>query len=69
MSTHYYERIEQGRGTPALTGDTGRIARALGLTLDERDQVCHLAELPHHPGTSGSATPTPSRAASDCKRS
>ena len=43
MSTDYYERIEQGRGPRPSQGMLGAIARALRLTLDERDHVYSLA--------------------------
>lgn len=43
MSTDYYERIEQGRGARPSSAMLGSIARALRLTLDERDHVYLLA--------------------------
>jgi transcriptional regulator with XRE-family HTH domain len=43
MSTDYYERIEQGRGPRPSRAMLGAIARALRLTLDERDHVYLLA--------------------------
>ncbi|WP_261553959.1 helix-turn-helix transcriptional regulator [Frankia tisae] len=43
MSTDYYERIEQGRGPRPSPSMLGAIARALRLTLDERDHVYLLA--------------------------
>jgi len=43
MSTDYYERIEQGRGPRPSRAMVGAIARALRLTLDERDHVYLLA--------------------------
>lgn len=43
MSTDYYERIEQGRGPQPSAAMLGAIARALRLTLDERDHVYRLA--------------------------
>jgi transcriptional regulator with XRE-family HTH domain len=43
MSTDYYERIEQGRGPRPSPSMLGAIARALRLTLDERDYVYRLA--------------------------
>ena len=46
MSTDYYERIEQGRGPQPSPSMLGAIARALRLTLDERDHVYLLAG--HH---------------------
>lgn len=44
MSTDYYERIEQGRGPRPSPAMLGAIARALRLTLDERDYVYRLAD-------------------------
>lgn len=46
MSTDYYERIEQGRGPQPSPGMLGAIARALRLTLVERDHVYLLAGHP-----------------------
>ena len=46
MSTDYYERIEQGRGPRPSPSMLGAIARALRLTLDERDHVYLLAGHP-----------------------
>ncbi len=43
MSTDYYERIEQGRGPQPSPAMLGAVARALRLTLDERDHVYRLA--------------------------
>lgn len=43
MSSDYYERIEQGRGPRPSPAMLGSIARALRLTLDERDHVYRLA--------------------------
>jgi len=43
MSSDYYERIEQGRGPQPSRAMLGAIARALRLTLDERDHVYLLA--------------------------
>lgn len=43
MSTDYYERIEQARGPHPSPAMLGAIARALRLTLDERDHVYILA--------------------------
>ncbi|KQC38012.1 MULTISPECIES: helix-turn-helix transcriptional regulator [unclassified Frankia] len=43
MSTDYYERIEQGRGPRPSPSMLGAIARALRLTLDERDHIYLLA--------------------------
>jgi transcriptional regulator with XRE-family HTH domain len=39
MSTDYYERIEQGRGPQPSEAMLGGIARALRLTLEERDHL------------------------------
>lgn len=47
MSTDYYERIEQGRGPQPSPAMLGAIARALRLTLAERDHLYVLAG--HHP--------------------
>jgi len=49
MSSDYYERIEQGRGPRPSRAMLGAIARALRLTLDERDHVYRLAG--HEPPT------------------
>ena len=46
MSSDYYERLEQARGAQPSEGMLGAIARALRLTLDERD---HLFTLAGHP--------------------
>ena len=46
MSTDYYERIEQGRGPQPSPAMLGAIARALRLTLTERDHVYVLAGHP-----------------------
>lgn len=43
MSSDYYERIEQGRGPRPSPEMLGAIARALRLTLDERDHIYRLA--------------------------
>jgi len=43
MSSDYYERIEQGRGPRPSRAMLGAVARALRLTLDERDHVYRLA--------------------------
>lgn len=43
MSTDYYERIEQARGPQPSPAMLGSIARALRLTLDERDHLYLLA--------------------------
>ena len=39
MSTDYYERIEQGRGPQPSAAMLGAIARALRLSLEERDHL------------------------------
>ena len=46
MSTDYYERIEQGRGPQPSPAMLGAIARALRLTLTERDHIYVLAGHP-----------------------
>ena len=46
MSSDYYERIEQGRGPRPSPPMLGAIARALRLTLDERDHIYRLAGHP-----------------------
>lgn len=46
MSSDYYERIEQGRGPRPSVAMLGSIARALRLTLDERDHLYRLAGQP-----------------------
>jgi transcriptional regulator with XRE-family HTH domain len=43
MSSDYYERIEQARGPHPSREMLGAIARAMRLTLDERDHVYLLA--------------------------
>lgn len=43
ISNDHYERIEQGRGTQPSASTLGSIARALRLTLDERDHAYRLA--------------------------
>nr|WP_281373406.1 helix-turn-helix transcriptional regulator [Kineococcus aurantiacus] len=43
ISTDHYERIEQARGARPSAEVLGAIARALRLTLDERDHVHRLA--------------------------
>jgi hypothetical protein len=45
MSTDFYTRLEQRRGSRPSEAMVGAIARALRLTLDERD---HLLELAGH---------------------
>jgi len=46
MSTDYYERLEQARGPQPSPAMLGAVARALRLTLDERE---HLFLLAGHP--------------------
>jgi transcriptional regulator with XRE-family HTH domain len=46
MSSDYYERIEQGRGPQPSPSMLGAIARALRLTVTERDHVYALAGHP-----------------------
>ncbi len=50
MSTDFYARIEQRRGSRPSRETVGALARALRLTLDERDHLLHLAgyEAPPH---------------------
>jgi transcriptional regulator with XRE-family HTH domain len=43
MSTDFYTRLEQRRGSRPSEQTIGAIARALRLTLDERDHVLQLA--------------------------
>jgi transcriptional regulator with XRE-family HTH domain len=43
MSTDFYTRLEQGRGSRPSESMVGSIARALRLTLDERDHLLVLA--------------------------
>lgn len=43
MSTDFYTRLEQGRGSRPSEQTVGAIARALRLTLDERDHLLRLA--------------------------
>ena len=43
MSTDFYTRLEQRRGSRPSTQTIGAIARALRLTLDERDHLLQLA--------------------------
>lgn len=51
MSTNYYERLEQGRGPQPSPAMLGSIARALRLTLAERDHLYilggHQPPAPH----------------------
>src|SRR5690348_97301 len=44
MSTDYYSRLEGGRGPQPSVEMLGAIARALRLTLDERDHLFLLAD-------------------------
>lgn len=46
MSTDYYERIEQGRGPQPSPEILGAVARALRLTIAERDHLYVLADHP-----------------------
>lgn len=43
MSTDFYTRLEQRRGSRPSTQTIGALARALRLTLDERDHLLQLA--------------------------
>src|ERR1700759_1320906 len=43
MSTDFYARIEQRRGSRPSEATVSALARALRLTLDERDHLFHLA--------------------------
>jgi transcriptional regulator with XRE-family HTH domain len=43
MSTDFYARIEQRRGSGPSEATVAALARALRLTLDERDHLFHLA--------------------------
>jgi transcriptional regulator with XRE-family HTH domain len=43
MSTDFYARIEQRRGSRPSAATVAALARALRLTLDERDHLFHLA--------------------------
>lgn len=43
MSTDFYARIEQRRGSRPSQATVAALARALRLTLDERDHLFHLA--------------------------
>ncbi|WP_328330120.1 helix-turn-helix transcriptional regulator [Kribbella sp. NBC_00382] len=53
MSTDYYSRLEGGRGPQPSTEMLAAIARALRLTLDERDHLYVLAGHGVPPRTSG----------------
>ncbi|NEB75620.1 helix-turn-helix domain-containing protein [Streptomyces sp. SID14478] len=53
MSTDYYTRLEQRRGSHPSRQMLTALARALRLTADERDHLFHLAgEEPPRPGAS-----------------
>ena len=43
MSTDFYTRLEQRRGSRPSQQTIGALARALRLTLDERDHLLQLA--------------------------
>jgi transcriptional regulator with XRE-family HTH domain len=43
LSTDFYTRLEQGRGSRPSEQTIGALARALRLTLDERDHLLQLA--------------------------
>jgi transcriptional regulator with XRE-family HTH domain len=43
MSTDFYARLEQNRGSRPSAATVGALARALRLTLDERDHLLQLA--------------------------
>lgn len=45
MSTDYYSRLEQGRGSLPSAPVLAAIARALRVSLDERDHLFHLAGI------------------------
>ncbi len=45
MSTDYYSRLEQARGSLPSASILAAIARALRVTLDERDHLFHLAGI------------------------
>jgi transcriptional regulator with XRE-family HTH domain len=51
MSTDFYARIEQRRGSRPSEATVAALARALRLTLDERDHLFHLAG--HEPPARG----------------
>ncbi|MDX6282176.1 MAG: hypothetical protein QOH03_3247 [Kribbellaceae bacterium] len=53
MSTDYYSRLEGGRGPQPSTDMLAAIARALRLTLDERDHLYVLAGHGVPPRTAG----------------
>ena len=45
MSTDYYSRLEQGRGSLPSASILAAIARALRVSLDERDHLFHLVGI------------------------
>lgn len=59
MSTDFYARIEQRRGSRPSGQTVAALARALRLTLDERDHLLHLAgyEAPSRGGRSDHVSP------------
>jgi hypothetical protein len=59
MSVDYYARLEQARGPQPSTQMLGALARALRLTLDERDHLYRLAghAAPERVGTSMQVRP------------
>ena len=59
MSTDFYTRLEQRRGSRPSEAMVGSIARALRLTLDERDHLLELAGHTPPPRGSRSAHVTP----------
>ena len=59
MSTDFYTRLEQRRGSRPSEAMVGSIARALRLTLDERDHLFRLA---------GHTAPARSSPARGCRR-
>src|SRR6201995_1400892 len=64
MSTDFYARIEQRRGSRPSEATVAALARALRLTLDERDHLFHLAgyEPPARAPRPPHATPALARA-------
>jgi len=54
MSTDFYARLEQRRGSRPSEQTVGALARALRLTLDERDHLLQLAG--HQPPPRGART-------------
>jgi len=53
MSPDYYARIEQGRGPQPSVAMLTALARALRLTIDERDHLLRLAGHPAPPRAGG----------------